>query len=139
MSKFSAPKVFALAFSIAKKFMNEYTISKIQIYKADPVKWKAAILQVIPQDQLPVHFGGTLMDSDDNPKLTSKVFSNFFKIFLSSEFRAYYTRICLFFLQFQSKFKLKKKIKIMQWALFPNNIRSIRMRIQIYNDTFRRF
>ena len=70
---FSAPKVFALAFSIAKKFMNEYTISKIQIIKADPNKWKPAILQVVPADQLPVHFGGTLKDPDGNPKLTTKV------------------------------------------------------------------
>lgn len=53
--------------------MNEYTISKIQIYKADVPKWKNAILQVIPTDQLPVHFGGTLADPDGNPKLTSKV------------------------------------------------------------------
>ncbi|XP_008212840.1 SEC14-like protein 3 isoform X1 [Nasonia vitripennis] len=69
----NAPKVFALAFSIAKKFMNEYTISKIQIYKADPNKWKPAILQVIPPDQLPAHFGGTLKDPDGNPRLATKI------------------------------------------------------------------
>ncbi|KAL7307736.1 hypothetical protein TKK_0000410 [Trichogramma kaykai] len=69
----NAPKVFAFAFSIAKKFMNEYTISKIQIYKADPPKWKAALRQVIPEDQLPVHFGGTLKDPDGNTRLASKI------------------------------------------------------------------
>ncbi|XP_074105969.1 SEC14-like protein 2 isoform X2 [Cotesia typhae] len=69
----NAPKVFAFAFSIAKKFMNEYTISKIQIYKADPPRWKNAILKVVSKDQLPVHFGGTLTDPDGNPRLTTKI------------------------------------------------------------------
>ncbi|XP_058795807.1 SEC14-like protein 2 isoform X2 [Phymastichus coffea] len=69
----NAPKVFAFAFSIAKKFLNEYTISKIQIYKADPSKWKSVILQMIADDQLPVHYGGTLVDHDGNPKLISKI------------------------------------------------------------------
>lgn len=55
--------------------MNEYTISKIQIYKADPNKWKPAVLQLIPPDQLPAHFGGTLKDPDGNPRLTTKVTS----------------------------------------------------------------
>lgn len=69
----NAPRVFAFAFSITKKFMNEYTLSKIQIYKADPSKWQAVILKVIPKDQLPAHFGGTLCDPDGNPRLTSKI------------------------------------------------------------------
>lgn len=69
----TAPRVFAFAFSIAKKFMNEYTLSKIQIYKADPAKWQAAILKVISKDQLPAHFGGILRDPDGDPRLTSKV------------------------------------------------------------------
>ena len=53
--------------------MNDYTISKIQIYKTDPRKWKPALLQLIPENQLPAHFGGTLKDPDGNPKLTTKV------------------------------------------------------------------
>ncbi|XP_014211016.1 SEC14-like protein 2 [Copidosoma floridanum] len=69
----NAPKVFAFAFSIAKKFMNEYTISKIQIYKSDPNKWKNAVLKMIPEEQLPVHFGGKLADPDGNPRYTSKI------------------------------------------------------------------
>ncbi|KMQ96420.1 sec14-like protein 2-like protein [Lasius niger] len=69
----NAPRVFAFAFSITKKFMNDYTISKIQIHKADPSKWQAAILKVIPKDQLPAHFGGTLYDPDGNPRFTSKI------------------------------------------------------------------
>lgn len=69
----NAPKVFAFAFSIAKKFLNEYTLSKIQIYKADPPKWKTAILNTIPKDSLPVYLGGTLQDPDGNPRLFTKI------------------------------------------------------------------
>ncbi|XP_048508641.1 SEC14-like protein 2 isoform X2 [Athalia rosae] len=69
----NAPKVFALAFSIVKNFLNEYTLSKIQIYKADPDKWKAALLRTIPVDQIPKHFGGSLTDPDGNPKLLTKI------------------------------------------------------------------
>lgn len=69
----NAPKMFTFAFAIAKKFMDAYTLSKIQIFKADPPKWKTAVLKLVPRDQLPAHFGGTLKDSDGNPKLTSKI------------------------------------------------------------------
>lgn len=69
----NAPKVFAFAFSVAKKFMNEYTLSKIQIFKADPSKWQAAIFSNISKDQVPAFFGGTLKDPDSNPKLGTKI------------------------------------------------------------------
>ncbi|XP_039308482.1 SEC14-like protein 2 isoform X2 [Solenopsis invicta] len=69
----NAPKVFAFAFSIIKKFMDDYTISKMQIIKADPAKWKPAILELVPKDQLPAHYGGTLTDPDGNPRYTSKI------------------------------------------------------------------
>ncbi|XP_066596656.1 SEC14-like protein 2 isoform X2 [Prorops nasuta] len=69
----NAPKVFHFAFSIARKFMNEYTLSKIQIYKADPIKWQAAILTQVPVNQLPKHFGGILTDPDGNPRLLTKI------------------------------------------------------------------
>ncbi|XP_076277712.1 SEC14-like protein 4 [Lasioglossum baleicum] len=69
----NAPKVFAFAFSVAKKFMNEYTLSKIQIHKADPSKWQAAIFSNVARDQVPAFFGGTLKDPDGNPKLGTKI------------------------------------------------------------------
>ncbi|XP_076228172.1 SEC14-like protein 2 isoform X2 [Nomia melanderi] len=69
----NAPKVFAFAFSVAKKFMNEYTLSKIQIYKAEPSKWQAAIFSNVERDQVPAFFGGTLKDPDGNPKLGTKI------------------------------------------------------------------
>lgn len=69
----NAPKVFAFAFSLIKKFMDDYTLSKIQIYKVDPPKWKEAILKLVPKDQIPAYYGGTLTDPDGNPKYISKV------------------------------------------------------------------
>lgn len=56
--------------------MNEYTLSKIQIYKADPAKWQTAIFSNIDRDQVPAFFGGTLKDPDGNPKLGTKVKKN---------------------------------------------------------------
>lgn len=70
---FVAPKVFAFAFSVAKKFMNEYTLSKIQIYKSDPARWQTAIFSNIDRDEVPAFLGGTLTDPDGNPKLGTKV------------------------------------------------------------------
>lgn len=57
--------------------MDDYTLSKIQIYKADPAKWKEAVLELIPKDQLPAQYGGTLTDPDGNPKYISKVLNKF--------------------------------------------------------------
>ncbi|KAI8434560.1 hypothetical protein MSG28_003106 [Choristoneura fumiferana] len=64
----NAPKVFSLAFSVIKKFMHEYTISKIKIYGSDAKKWQAQVLQLIDKDQLPVHYGGTVLDDNGDPR-----------------------------------------------------------------------
>lgn len=69
----NAPSVFAIAFNIVKRFMDEYTLSKIQIFKKDPKKWKAALLENISEDNLPVYLGGTLTDPDGNPRYTTKI------------------------------------------------------------------
>lgn len=71
----SAPKVFAIAFSVVKNFLNEYTLQKIQIIKSDPRKWQPMLLEIIERDQLPAHFGGTLTDPDGNPRYATKVCS----------------------------------------------------------------
>lgn len=68
--------MFAIAFAVIKKFLNDYTLSKIQIFKADPKKWKAVLLENIDADSLPKHFGGNLADPDGNPKYTIKVMTN---------------------------------------------------------------
>nr|XP_018917974.1 PREDICTED: SEC14-like protein 2 [Bemisia tabaci] len=69
----NAPKIFSLAFSIVKNFLNDYTIGKIHITKTDPAKWKALLLTKADPDQLPAHFGGTQTDPDGNPRCTMKI------------------------------------------------------------------
>ncbi|XP_073985100.1 SEC14-like protein 2 isoform X2 [Rhodnius prolixus] len=69
----NVPKVFAIAFSVVKNFLNDYTLSKIHIYKSEPNKWKPILLSQIEEDQLPVIYGGTMCDPDGNPSCPSKI------------------------------------------------------------------
>lgn len=64
----NAPRVFTLAFSVIKKFMHEYTISKIKIFGSDTKKWHAQVLTTVDKDQLPVYYGGTMVDEAGDPK-----------------------------------------------------------------------
>lgn len=70
---FAAPRVFSIAFNVVKRFLNDYTLGKIQIFKSDPKKWKPAILSNISPQNLPKHYGGELTDPDGNPKYTTVV------------------------------------------------------------------
>lgn len=65
--------MFAVAFAVVKKFLNELTLGKIVIYKSDTKKWKKALLENIEPDNLPMYYGGTLVDPDGNPRYTTKV------------------------------------------------------------------
>ncbi|CRK92712.1 CLUMA_CG006247, isoform A [Clunio marinus] len=69
----NAPKIFSFAFNIVKKFLDEYTISKIKIYKQNPIKWIPAILERIDETNLPKYYGGALTDKDGNPKCLEKI------------------------------------------------------------------
>lgn len=60
--------MFAFAFNIVKKFFDEYTLSKIHIYKADRNKWLPELLKVMDKSQLPKYLGGDLTDDDGNPR-----------------------------------------------------------------------
>lgn len=53
--------------------MHEYTISKIRIFGSDAKKWQEQILTVIDKDQLPVHFGGTMVDENGDPRCSTLV------------------------------------------------------------------
>ncbi|XP_072943763.1 SEC14-like protein 2 [Epargyreus clarus] len=64
----NAPKVFSLAFSVIKKFMHEYTISKIRIYGTDPKKWQPHVLAIVDKEQLPLHYGGSMVDENGDPR-----------------------------------------------------------------------
>lgn len=69
----NAPRMFTIAFGVVKKFLNEYTLSKINIFPNDPKKWKKVLLTNIDPDSLPKHYGGNLEDPDGNPKCVTKV------------------------------------------------------------------
>ncbi|XP_034252173.1 SEC14-like protein 2 [Thrips palmi] len=69
----NAPRVFSIAWSVVKNFLNDYTQSKIHIYKADPAKWQASLLQNIPADQLPRYFGGTMEDASGDAHCSAKI------------------------------------------------------------------
>ncbi|XP_070492722.1 SEC14-like protein 4 [Chironomus tepperi] len=69
----NAPKIFSFGFNIIKKFLDEYTLSKISIYKHNKHKWLPAILERVDAASLPVYFGGELTDKDGNPKCLEKI------------------------------------------------------------------
>lgn len=81
MFQFSVPKVFAIVFNIVKKFLDEYTLSKIMIYKNESKKWLPKMLEHVDPSQLPKYYGGTQTDEDGDPKCMHKVqtLSFFFK------------------------------------------------------------
>lgn len=70
---FAAPRVFAFAFGIVKKFLNAYTLSKIQIYKSDQKKWLPKILEKVDISQVPLYYGGTMTGENGDPKCLNKV------------------------------------------------------------------
>lgn len=62
---------------MVKRFLNDYTLGKISIYKSDPRKWMKVLRENIPLDILPKYFGGDLVDPDGDSKCPSKVFLHF--------------------------------------------------------------
>lgn len=64
----TAPKIFSFAFNIVRKFLDEYTISKIQIYNSNRKRWLPEVLKRVDAGQLPAHYGGELRDADGDPK-----------------------------------------------------------------------
>lgn len=69
----TVPKVFHFVFNIVKKFLDEYTISKIFLFKTNSDKWLPKILEHVDASQLPKCFGGQLTDPDGNPKCVTKI------------------------------------------------------------------
>jgi hypothetical protein len=59
--------------TIMKPFLPEKTMSKVHIFSHDDKVWKAAILEHVNPDQLPVAYGGTLTDPDGNPNCITMV------------------------------------------------------------------
>lgn len=69
----TVPKVFAIVFNIVKRFLDEYTLSKILIFKQDSKKWLPKMLEHVDPTQLPKYFGGTETDEDGDPRCMHKV------------------------------------------------------------------
>lgn len=69
----NAPKVFTLAWRVVKKFLHEYTISKIHLYRSDAAKWKPVLLEVMDEEQWPASMGGGGRDPDGNPQCLTKI------------------------------------------------------------------
>ncbi len=58
----AAPKIFGAFFSMIKPFMHELTVKKFHIFSSNTDEWKAALLEDIDASQLPIHYGGTMVD-----------------------------------------------------------------------------
>lgn len=69
----NAPKIFSFGFNIVKKFLDEYTLSKINIYKHNQNKWLPAILEKVDPKVLPKYFGGEKVDSKGDPKCSELI------------------------------------------------------------------
>lgn len=65
--------MFAIVFNIVKRFLDEYTLGKILIFKQDSKKWLPKMLEHVDASQIPKYFGGTQTDEDGDPKCMHKV------------------------------------------------------------------
>ena len=82
----TAPKMFTMLFTLVKPLLSQATIDKFHIYGTDEKEWRAALLEYIDADQLPVYYGGTMTDPDGDPKCSSRVRRSIFYWALLSGF-----------------------------------------------------
>ncbi|XP_037808308.1 SEC14-like protein 2 [Lucilia sericata] len=61
----NAPKLFSVGFNFIKKFLDEYTMSKINIYKSGSDKWKDALFSHVDPNIFPKCFGGKFVENGD--------------------------------------------------------------------------
>lgn len=57
-----------------KPLLNPTSVSSIKVFGSNRDEWVPALLEEIDADQLPVYYGGTMLDEDGNPKCPGKVF-----------------------------------------------------------------
>jgi hypothetical protein len=74
----NAPKIFSILYSLLLPFLDERTKNKIQVFGHDSKQWKAAILEDVAPEELPVMYGGTKTDPDGNPNCITLASSFFF-------------------------------------------------------------
>ncbi|XP_022106083.1 SEC14-like protein 2 [Acanthaster planci] len=66
----NAPKIFPLAYSLVKPFLQENTRKKVNILGSN---WKAVLLQYIDAENLPMYWGGTATGPDGDPHCTHQI------------------------------------------------------------------
>ncbi|XP_066507129.1 SEC14-like protein 2 isoform X2 [Hoplias malabaricus] len=65
-----APKIFPIAYNLIKHFLCEETRRKIIVVGSE---WKDVLQKYVAPDQLPLAYGGTLMDPDGDPYCKSMI------------------------------------------------------------------
>ena len=60
-------------FNMLKPFLHQATTDKMKFFGTNKKEWSAALLEEIDADQLPAHYGGSMVDPDGDPKCPSKV------------------------------------------------------------------
>ncbi|XP_071115999.1 SEC14-like protein 3 [Haliotis cracherodii] len=61
----NAPRIFPIAYNLFRPFLSEETVKKVQILGSN---YKEVLINHIPPQELPTHYGGTKTDPDGNPK-----------------------------------------------------------------------
>lgn len=67
--------MFTIIWNLIKSFVSPATLNKIKIFGTDQNEWKAALLEEIDADQLPVIYGGTMTGPDGDPRCLHLVIS----------------------------------------------------------------
>lgn len=60
-------------FNVVKRFLDDYTLGKIFIFKHGSKKWFPKMIENIDASQLPIYFGGSQVGEGNDEKCTHKV------------------------------------------------------------------
>ncbi|KAK3599065.1 hypothetical protein CHS0354_024391 [Potamilus streckersoni] len=66
----NAPRLFPIVFKIVRPFLSEDTVKKTHVLGSN---FKEVLLKYIDADQLPVHWGGTKVDLNGDPRCTAVI------------------------------------------------------------------
>lgn len=92
---FLAPKIFSVAYNFLKKFLDEYTMSKIIIYNYGCDKWKKSLFQHVSPDIVPQCFGGNYTENGDSkcPQMVNTIHTPLHQILFLFSFNFIYLGI----------------------------------------------
>jgi len=64
-----------MVFALVKPFLHQMTLDKISVFGFDKKEWSVALLKEIDADQLPVQYGGSMINlKADDPSKVSFLF-----------------------------------------------------------------